>query len=63
MTILFLKTISKRGIKDARTRSFKNTLLRTNPDDLELISETNAAEGRGRGWGTFVFHYCTDSAV
>lgn len=31
MTILFLKMVSKEGIKDARTRSFKNTLLRTNP--------------------------------
>lgn len=31
MTILFLKTISKGGIKDARTRSFKNPLLRTTP--------------------------------
>lgn len=64
MIILFLKTISKGGIKDARTRSFKNSLLRTTPLSAVLkMTETDAAEGGGRGWGTFVFHCCTDSAV
>lgn len=64
MTILFLKTISKGGIKDARTRSFKNTLLRSTPLSSVLkMTETNAEEGGGRGCSTFVFHYCTDSAV
>ena len=64
MIILFLKTISKGGIKDARTRSFKNSLLRTTPLSAVLkMTETDAAEGGGMGWGTFVFHCCTDSAV
>lgn len=46
MTILFLKTISKGGIKDARTRSFKNTLLRSTPLSSVLkMTETNAEEG------------------
>lgn len=50
MTILFLKTISKGGIKDARTRSFKNTLLRSTPLSSVLkMTETNAEEGGGRG--------------
>lgn len=56
MTILFLKTISKGGIKDARTRSFKNTLLRSTPLSSVLkMTETNAEEGGGRGWGTSCF--------